>query len=978
MPGHATLAPSTHVHDVFISYSRKDRAFARRLDKALRDYRPPRDLDVPQRNLRVFLDEEDFTGVEYRGAVARHLKESARLVVLCSPHARLSQFVDDEIVRFADSNGVEHIIPILVSGLPNNEATPDQQDQMAFPAALCERMEMPLAVDYRALDPAKDKPTSEVFHGPWYTTLANIYGTSRDSIEQREKKRNARRRRIVSSVVGGVITVLLIALVVSLLFWRQAVNQRTIAVARQLAAQAELVKNQQVDFIERSMLLATESMRRSPSLEADLVLRPQLALLARPVAYVSLGTQVADVAFSRDGRFAANGAGNSVTLWDMMAGRAAHRLMLLGPASSLAFSPDGKLLAIATGTTSSPKDSGCEVWDLTMGNRLARIGHDEPVREVVFSADGRHLASRDDKVIRVSEVPSGRLESAMSHERTLMTMRFSQDARWIAASTNDNDVHRWDLQTGREVPVIRNESIANAIAFSPDGTQLATTGSLTRIWDWATGVEVSRALHGSGTAIAFTPDGETLAAASGSTLILSDVATGRELARMPNAMAIQDLAISPDGASMATASNDDTSRIWTLDGQEVTRLAEAFAWRIAFDAEGTHLLTANRDGIIRRWQITNGAELAVRPLEYDAALPALSVDGTLVATADTDHVVRVRDLVTGRESLRIPHDSSPKALLLSPGAAAYLAIVGENRVRVVERTTGRDVVTLPLENAVTKVTFAPDGGHLAAIHTGNGVRVWEIPSGKAVGELPHDDGVDFAVFNPDGTDIVTATINTNKLFVWEVGTTRPKVSLSYEGTLASLTFDPRGRLLAAANLQDEAVQIWDATAGWQVARVVHPGGTTGLVFSPDGQRFVTVGLDETTRVWGTNTLQQIATLMHPAHAAAFSADGAFLATAGADGQARVWEVATAREVARLEHRSQVLAAVFTGDGRYLATVSNNAVARMWFMRPADLVAEACARLTRNITSEEWRQYVGDEPYRPTCPNLPTPAAALER
>lgn len=158
-------------------------------------------MDVPQRNLRVFLDEEDFTGVEYRGSVARHLKDSARLVVLCSPHARHSQFVDDEIRRFAESNGVDSIIPILVSGIPNNEASPEQQDQMAFPSALCGCMEMPLAVDYRGLDPSKDKPASSAFHGAWYTTLANIYGTSRESSSA---KRSARRGVGGSSAMWSV------------------------------------------------------------------------------------------------------------------------------------------------------------------------------------------------------------------------------------------------------------------------------------------------------------------------------------------------------------------------------------------------------------------------------------------------------------------------------------------------------------------------------------------------------------------------------------------------------------------------------------------------------------------------------------------------------------------------------------------------------------------------------------------------------
>jgi len=48
------------------------------------------------------------------------------------------------------------------------------------------------------------------------------------------------------------------------------------------------------------------------------------------------------------------------------------------------------------------------------------------------------------------------------------------------------------------------------------------------------------------------------------------------------------------------------------------------------------------------------------------------------------------------------------------------------------------------------------------------------------------------------------------------------------------------------------------------------------------------------------------------------------------------------------------------------------MARVWLWRPEDLIAEACARLPRNLTREEWQQYIGDEPYRPTCPNLPVP------
>lgn len=75
-------------NDAFISYSRRDIEFARKLEKALEDYKPPKDLNVPQRRLEVFRDKEDFTGVEYYESIEKHLKNSRKMIVICSPNAR--------------------------------------------------------------------------------------------------------------------------------------------------------------------------------------------------------------------------------------------------------------------------------------------------------------------------------------------------------------------------------------------------------------------------------------------------------------------------------------------------------------------------------------------------------------------------------------------------------------------------------------------------------------------------------------------------------------------------------------------------------------------------------------------------------------------------------------------------------------------------------------------------------------------------
>ena len=107
-------------------------------------------------------------------------------------------------------------------------------------------------------------------------------------------------------------------------------------------------------------------------------------------------------------------------------------------------------------------------------------------------------------------------------------------------------------------------------------------------------------------------------------------------------------------------------------------------------------------------------------------------------------------------------------------------------------------------------------------------------------------------------------------------------------------------------------------------------------------------------------------------AVTLSPDGRWVASVSFDGTVRVWEAATGEEVARMVHEWTVLAVAFSPDGRWVASGSADHTVRVWLWRPEDLIAEACTRLPRNLTQEEWRRYMGDIPYHKTCPNLPGP------
>jgi hypothetical protein len=156
---------------------------------------------------------------------------------VCSPHARNSAYVNDEIRRFAALNGVANIVPMLIAGVPNNEADTDQEIYRAFPDALCELFKMSVASDFRGCDLRKERINRGRFEAEWFKTLANLLDEKPAAVEQRERKRRARFLKLGFAASALVIGLLTVAWVITLISRREAVYQR--AQVQRTAAQAD-------------------------------------------------------------------------------------------------------------------------------------------------------------------------------------------------------------------------------------------------------------------------------------------------------------------------------------------------------------------------------------------------------------------------------------------------------------------------------------------------------------------------------------------------------------------------------------------------------------------------------------------------------------------------------------------------------------------------------------------------------------------
>ena len=270
----ATISPlDSPKYWAFISYSHRDTKWAEWLHRGLESYHPPKALvgtltalgPVPKRMSPVFRDREELPSATDLGAlISTALEQSNCQIVVCSPQAAKSKWVNEEILAFKRLGREDRIFCLIVGGEPNATDMPGREAEECFPPALRFRLAPdgslsdtrtePIAADAR---PGKDGKTRAKLK-----VIAGVLALGYDALAQRERQRRNRRLLVIAcaAMVGMVITS---SLAVYALFQRNSAQRQTV----RAEAEAETAR-QTTNFLVDLFKISDPSEARGNSVTA--------------------------------------------------------------------------------------------------------------------------------------------------------------------------------------------------------------------------------------------------------------------------------------------------------------------------------------------------------------------------------------------------------------------------------------------------------------------------------------------------------------------------------------------------------------------------------------------------------------------------------------------------------------------------------------------------------------------------------------
>ncbi len=812
----------------FISYKSEDVEWATWLQHELEHYHLPASFngrtDVPQELRPVFRDIDELSAGNLPEQIKKALANSQNLIVICSPQAAESPWVNEEVETFISLGRTDRIFPFIVEGNSPSDFFP-----LALRNLPKDEERLGGDVSKKGRDAAFVKVVAGML-GVGFDTLWNRYEKEKAEEERKQREQRDILLRVQSRFIaekacalveeGDSYTARLLALEVL----PRTLNHPN----RPYTIEGEIALRQAVQFensilkghinIVKSAIFSPDG-KRIVSASYDHTIRIWDTFSGQ--CLITLEEQIEPVnyaVFSPDGKQILSASNdNTIRVWNSHSGQCLVAMEgHAGYVYSATFSPDGRYVVSAS------QDDTVRIWDTFSGQCLQILkGHTGWVANASFSPDGLFVVSAaSDNTIRIWEVSSGDcLHTMKGHSRTVYTAVFSPNGKYIVSASQDNSIRIWNAFNGHCIRLLEghSEEVLSA-SYSFDG-KFIVSGSrdkTVRIWDAYSGkcLQILQGFTDWINFVSFSPDNMRVVVAS-ETLCIRDVSATQYLKTFKGDFMT---AFSPDGKFIVSPSDQNSICLWDITTGQCLKKIHGHTNMVTstvFSPNGKHIVSASWDNTIRVWDVSTGKCIYTLQGHTDSVTSAVvSPDGKFIVSTSYDESVRIWELSTGKCIHTIQWGFGyDNTVSFSPDSKCFVSAFGMN-ISAWDVATGKCIRKWH-PCSVISALFSPDGKYLVISSYGKDVLICDAITGQNLHSLHgHSEYVNYASFSHDGKRVVSAS-------------------------------------------HDQTVRIWDTFTGLCLQVIqTDTVNVESVFFSPDDKHIVIVA-DGIIRIWYYSPLQEL-------------------------------------------------------------------------------------------------------------------------